>query len=59
LKLRRDLDTSLKEAKQSAEMANLVNFQNQLLIDMVSVLQHQLRNTSGFKMIPSIDYREG
>jgi len=49
LKLRRDLDTSLKEAKQSAEMANLVNFQNQLLIDMVSVLQHQLRNTSGFK----------
>lgn len=35
LELRRDLEVSLKEAKQSAEEANMANFQNQLLIDMV------------------------
>ena len=35
LELRRDLETSLKEAKHSAEQANMANFQNQLLIDMV------------------------
>jgi len=42
LELRRDLDTSLKEAKQSAEQANMVNFQNQLLIDMVSALANKI-----------------
>lgn len=35
LELRRELEASLKEAKQSAEEANMANFQNQLLIDMV------------------------
>lgn len=35
LELRRDLEASLKEAKQSAEEANMANFQNQILIDMV------------------------
>lgn len=35
LELRRDLEASLKDAKQSAEEANMANFQNQILIDMV------------------------
>lgn len=44
LELRRDLETSLKEAKQSAEQANMANFQNQLLIDMVRAALQQQTN---------------
>lgn len=42
LELRRDLETCQKEAKQSAEEANMAIFQNQLLIDMVRMPQQLL-----------------
>ncbi|CAM9705482.1 unnamed protein product [Ectocarpus fasciculatus] len=37
MELRRDLENSRKEAKQSVEQENMASFQNQLLIDMLAV----------------------
>lgn len=37
LQLRRDLEASRTETKESAEQANMAMFQNQLLLDMVRV----------------------
>ncbi|CAM9177137.1 unnamed protein product, partial [Laminaria digitata] len=37
LELRHDLETCRAEARESAEHANMVKFQNQLLLDMLAV----------------------
>eukprot|EP00904_Undaria_pinnatifida_P004783 jgi/Undpi1/1434/HiC_scaffold_11.g04825.m1 len=37
LELRQDLEACRAEAKESAEHANMANFQNQLLLDMLAV----------------------
>ena len=39
LELRQDLEACRAEAKESAEHANMANFQNQLLLDMVSLIE--------------------
>lgn len=53
--LRRELETCRTRARESAQQANMANFQNQVLLDMVSPSEVRCKNTSALNVFCNED----